>query len=1133
MRFHLALAILLSVVVDNVSSSARAESRQLIPVSEEASYEIRVPTGQLSEPAILERVARRRFMSPTELDLRLTSRAESLTGTHLRYEQFAGGVSVVGASLTISFDPTRRVAAVMDRLIDAREPAARMTGVNNQGISNVIGEMEILTRSTVAVPSVSGLRIAHQIIALAGDGRPWHYLIDAASGAILEHYTLSINATGKVFRANPVELLNDPTLHDHDDAATSVPAVTYSDVILPELAASGPLTGPNVRVVDVTLPSTRRAESAQLLSFNRSDPEFEEVMAYYHLDRSQRYLQSLGYSGSRQIIRNGVSVDPHAEGGADNSHYVPSSVPGIGNTLYYGDGGVDDAEDPDILLHEYAHAIHDSVAPGAFNGTSGSQPRALGEAFGDYWAFSSGFEITSQTGRDPFCIADWDARCGGGPSSRCDYPAGADCLRRVDSSKSMKDYLGSDTPGNEHLNGAIYSSALRQFFMATIARYGTTAGRRIADTIVIEGQFRMPPAPGFSLAARKLIEADQLLYGGANGKAICAVMTLREILSAADCDSSPRGELTLFQSSERDRAIPDADLVGIVLTKRIEDARIIRKLLVQVDIAHPFRGDLRITLRSPDGPAITLQEPLLDGGSDIRTTYGLDERLLDVLAGRSARGEWRLEVADARRGDIGMVIGWSLIFQFEGDEPVPVRERGSDRSLFLPVVARVRGAEATEFVSNVRIFNSSSSAANLTAWFTPSGQDGTTQFSALRLVVEPSQILELDDIVGTWFRAAGIGSIEFRGDTSSLTITNRTFNLSGGQTFGHLNEARAAGAAVGADGSPLHLIALENDERFRTNVGASEVHGRAGVVRVTFFDAESNELEHRDLPIAAFGHLQLSAFEGRQGRAVPSFRAEVRVIEGDARVLAYATVIDNETGDPVWIDGTRTGIAHTTHIATAVHAAGLRNTQWRSDLWLFNSSSSADTLRLTFHPSSAGSEVRRDVAIRGGESVRINDIVQTLFGLDSATGQLSITGSNPAGLFSVSRTWTPSGAGTTGQLVPGRGEGEAVGRNDGDRHVQHVESSSRFRTNVGAAETGGSAATVRFILYSSAGVELFRTEKSVAPLGHLQFNLGQAGAPAVTSGRVTFEVVEGAGRILGYATVIDQLSGDPIYVAAE
>src|SRR5438128_1647814 len=246
--------------------------------------------------------------------------------------------------------------------------------------------------------------------------------------------------------------------------------------------------------------------------FDRSQDPFKGVNAYFAIDRSQRYLQSLGFIGTRRIVPYAIPVDPHAANGTDNSFFVVTT-PGRG-ALFFGDGGTDDAEDSDILLHEYGHAIQESIAPNAFGGTASSQSRALGEGFGDYWSFSSNYEQTAPSGRDPFCIGDWDARCWLDDSSQfCSYPAGSDCLRRVDSAKTMADFIASDVPGTEHKNGEIWSSALREIFM--------TIGKRMTDTIVLEGTFGMPIGPTYAQFAQKLLNEDRELTSGSNAQDIC------------------------------------------------------------------------------------------------------------------------------------------------------------------------------------------------------------------------------------------------------------------------------------------------------------------------------------------------------------------------------------------------------------------------------------------------------------------------------------------------------------------------------------------------------------------------------------------------------------------------------------
>ena len=44
--------------------------------------------------------------------------------------------------------------------------------------------------------------------------------------------------------------------------------------------------------------------------------------AYFHVDRSQRHLQELGYRGVRSVVPYSIPVDPHGASGLDNSYYI-------------------------------------------------------------------------------------------------------------------------------------------------------------------------------------------------------------------------------------------------------------------------------------------------------------------------------------------------------------------------------------------------------------------------------------------------------------------------------------------------------------------------------------------------------------------------------------------------------------------------------------------------------------------------------------------------------------------------------------------------------------------------------------------------------------------------------------------
>jgi hypothetical protein len=208
-------------------------------------------------------------------------------------------------------------------------------------------------------------------------------------------------------------------------------------------------------------------------------------------------------------------------------------------------------------------------------------------------------------------------------------------------------------------------------------------------------------------------------------------------------------------------------------------------------------------------------------------------------------------------------------------------------------------------------------------------------------------------------------------------------------------------------------------------------------------------------------------------------RAEVTVV-GSARVLAYGSVIDNRSGDAVFIPAARSRLG----FIPAIHSAGINGTLWRTDVWLST--------------PGHGTTILRDALGREGR------------------GLLDFSAQN--GVLVTSRTYTTSSAGTFGQFVPpgtpATGTATLIG----------IENDDAFRTNIGIMAP--SPATVRVIAYDAAGREVWRSD--VAASGLTQFAL----PVPLTIGRVTAEVLSGSG-VIPYASVVDNVSGDPIYIIAQ
>ncbi len=814
---------------------------------------------------------------PLSAEMRLELVRHSLTGTHCRYRQYVDGIP-------------SDVYEV--RACEASAPA--------------IASEEQALRIDTPLRIIDG-RLARREIVEVRPLERFAYDYDAGTGALIRTIPLFYRAKpARVFDPNPVAAINDPALRDGNDSAAAVPAHAYRDVELQDVAESGPLAGPHVKLVDRQPPGIAPPDAGSPLVFDRTADGFEDVNVYFHIDRTQRHLQSLGYTGARGVAAYAIEADAHSASGADNSFFLPSTTRLAEGTLHFGEGGTDDAEDADLIVHEYGHAIQEWIAPGTFAGSFASQSRALSEGFGDYWAYSAHVAQRLASGRDPFCLADWDARCAGDdPSQQCVYPPGADCLRRLDSTRTMAGYeTTGGGSGVEHRNGTIWSSALREIHQQL--------GRTVTDTIVVEALFGVPPNPTFAVMARRMIEADRLLFNGNHGQTICAAMLARGIVTGCD-DARPRGERTLFQSSDHGLVIPENNSAGITSTLTIDDARSIERIFVRVDIDHPLRGDLHIELVAPDGTTVVLQQLSSDRDSGVHTTFGLTAtpvEPLDVLHGRSAAGVWKLVVRDQRIRVAGTLQSWGLLLQFENDDPVETRP-GSEASQMIPVVAHVFGVGATRFVSDLRITGRTPAAQTVTLIFTRSGEDGRTSFSTFRAQLAPGQTLAFDDVVDSVFHTAGSGSLEVLGD---VIVMSRTYADRGDGTLGQ--QVPPVGDTTAFGENPLGLAPLP-EERTRYNIGLTETGGAAGVVMVGA----------RQIELQPFSHVQF---------ARDSSFAEVRVISGEARVAAYVSQV-NEIGDPMFIPARTLRDELVTGVAPAISAD-----RWRTDLWF----SSAGAVRV-------------------------------------------------------------------------------------------------------------------------------------------------------------------------------------------
>jgi hypothetical protein len=334
-------------------------------------------------------------------------------------------------------------------------------------------------------------RIAFVVMLAAGAA----LLAGVASG---RGHSAGSTGTGTVFLPNPVAELQNESLTDQKDADYAALQPAYHDVTLTDLDGSGTLTGRWAQVVSETGDPAR--SDTNTFRYHRDDDRFEQVMAYYWITQAQRYIQSLGFgTGTYPPVNMQSQRVRINQLGYDNSFATDHPK----DELRFGKGGVDDAEDAEVILHEYGHAIHFSQN---FSFAS-EEAGAISEGFSDYWAGDVA-DIVAPT-PDPACIADWDAT-----SYTSTVPH---CLRRLDTDLHYPD----DLDGEVHDDGQIWSRALWDIRGAL--------GHVKADTIILNGQFDFPGTTMTALAERTVAAAQQL-YGKSAAKAVTAAFAARGIL---------------------------------------------------------------------------------------------------------------------------------------------------------------------------------------------------------------------------------------------------------------------------------------------------------------------------------------------------------------------------------------------------------------------------------------------------------------------------------------------------------------------------------------------------------------------------------------------------------------------------
>jgi extracellular elastinolytic metalloproteinase len=319
------------------------------------------------------------------------------------------------------------------------------------------------------------------------------------------------------------------------------------------------------------------------------------------------------------------------------------------------------ALDADVVFHEYTHGLTNRLVGGPLNDAAleAVQSGGMGEGWSDYFAcIALGKNV----------VGDWVVN----------RPTG---IRKFRYDENFPDTY-ADLGTGRYADGEPHN--LGELWCATLMSLSRQVGAWPFTQIVVDALKLTSANPSF-LAARDaiLLAADHHAHAQGVADPAGFVNTLWQVFArygmgpgartdganvltgiVADFEAPPApttGAATVHAEAQPRLAIPDNNLSGVVSVLTIPDAGVVSSVVVTVDIAHTYIGDLVVALVSPAGTRVLLHDRAGGGANDLKRDWKSDDvPALTDLIGVGAGGQWTLSVIDKARADVGTLNAWSL-----------------------------------------------------------------------------------------------------------------------------------------------------------------------------------------------------------------------------------------------------------------------------------------------------------------------------------------------------------------------------------------------------------------------------------------------------------------------------------------
>jgi len=246
------------------------------------------------------------------------------------------------------------------------------------------------------------------------------------------------------------------------------------------------------------------------------------------------------------------------------------------------------------------------------------------------------------------------------------------------------------------------------------------------------------------------------------------------------------------------------------------------------------------------------------------------------------------------------------------------------QTFYLPAVAHTGGFEGTTWRSDVQLKATGAGDATVRLEALRRGQANTSP-PHVDATVPAGRSLRLADVLDETFALNGAAALRVTVLGGAVVVASRTFNDAASGTYGQYVPALAETAAItaGGQGELVQLAQSSADGTgFRTNIGLLNTTALQIEVSIALYRASGELLGTLTVTLQPFELDQVDkVFAGVTGAVVDDGYAIVTSSTAGARFLAYASVIDNRSGDAVFMPGQLTPAPSASSAVVADHHA--------------------------------------------------------------------------------------------------------------------------------------------------------------------------------------------------------------------